>query len=531
MTGSIDDTLKRFRVLETAANRAWWDAAVSGDADDYARVEDLRNRIDALLREPERFDAIASAKESGSGDPLEARVIELLYLEALPRQVEPGLSERINALSTEIERAFSTYRPVVEGERRSANDLEETLKESREEDVLRAAWEGLMSVGPLVDERLGELVRLRNAAAREVGFDDYYALRLALYEQDPDEVAAFFDRLVEATAAPFRGLKEEVDARLAERHGTAADALAPWHYQNPFFQEAPDVFGADLDRVYGGVDPLEVAAAYFDALGLPVDDILERSSLYEGEGKDPHAFAIDIDREGDVRILLNLRPNERWMGITLHELGHAVYDDGVSRELPWMVRRPAHTLTTEAIAMLLGRLPKRVEWMRARGVVDSGSAPGLAGPSARELRARMLIFSRWTQVMVRFERELYRDPDQDLNALWWDLKGRYQGLAPPDRADDAADYAAKIHIVVSPAYYHNYMLGECFASQLQARLRETLNGGDPLVRPEAAAGRWLAEHVFAPGARWHYDELARRVTGEAVGPHAFAEEFLAPVEA
>jgi Zn-dependent M32 family carboxypeptidase len=42
-------------------------------------------------------------------------------------------------------------------------------------------------------------------------------------------------------------------------------------------------------------------------------------------------------------------------------------------------------------------------------------------------------------------------------------------------------------------------------------------------------GRWLVERVFEPGARWHYDELARRATGSPVAPDAFADQFVTAV--
>jgi len=76
-----------------------------------------------------------------------------------------------------------------------------------------------------------------------------------------------------------------------------------------------------------------------------------------------------------------------------------------------------------------------------------------------------LIFSRWAQVMMRFERAMYRDPDQDLNKLWWDLVEEYQFVKrPPGR--NAPDWAAKIHIAQYPCYYHNYMFGGLAASQI-----------------------------------------------------------------
>ncbi|HET9332083.1 MAG TPA: M2 family metallopeptidase [Gemmatimonadota bacterium] len=528
MNERIERFLRELQPLSIEGNRAWWDAAVTGRESDYRRLEESRNRIDRLYRDPGLFEELRAARATAS-EPLAARRAELLYLEALPRQVDPALSERINRLSTGIERDFSTYRPIVGGRRHTFNDLEIALATERDPAALEAAWEGLKSVGPVVAGRLDELVRLRNEAARAAGYPDYYHLKLGLGEQDAARVDGFFDRLDALTDAPFTELKSEIDARLAEIHGIDETELRPWHYQNSFFQEMPAVYGVDLDEVYREQDPLEVARRFFSGIGLEVGPILARSSLYEQEGKDQHAFATDIDREGDVRILLNLRPNERWMGTTLHELGHAVYDEGIARDLPWDLRRPAHTLTTEAIAMLFGRLSREGSWMAEMGILDRARAEELQAAAARQQRGQMLAFSRWAMVMRAFEKELYRDPNQDLNGVWWSLVERLQGLAAPPRPADAADYAAKIHVVSAPVYYHNYMLGECFASQIDERLKAEVLDGRPTYCGEPGVGAWLSERIFRSGALHHYDELARSATGAAVGPEAFAAQFLTPV--
>ena len=522
----IHDLRTALRPLSIEVSRAWWDAAVSGREGDYRRLEEQRNRIDRLYRRPGLFEAIRRAREEPSGDPIDDRAVELLYLEALPRQVDESLGERINRLSTGIERDFSTFRPVVGGERRTFNDLEIALSTERDPAVLEASWEGLKSVGPVVAGRLDELVGLRNEAARAVGHRDYYSMKLGIGEQDPAAIDGVFDRLQALSDPAFAELKAEIDGKLREIHGVDEAGLRPWHYQNGFFQEMPSVYGIDLDAVYRERDLIDIARRFYADIGLPVEGILERSSLYEQEGKDQHAFATDIDREGDVRILLNLRSNERWMGTTLHELGHAVYDEGISRELPWDLRRPAHTLTTEAIAMLFGRLSRDADWLREMGVVDAAESDALREPAIRQTRGQMLVFSRWAMVMRGFEKELYREPGQDLNALWWELVERFQGLSAPERPAGAADYAAKIHVVSAPVYYHNYMFGECFASQIDEQLRSDVLDGRPTYCGETGVGDWLLERIFRPGATHHYDELAERATGSAVGPDAFASQFL-----
>src|SRR5262249_33949151 len=132
--------------------------------------------------------------------------------------------------------------------------------------------------------------------------------------------------------------------------------------------------------------------------------------------------------------------------------------------VPYVLRTEAHILTTEGIAMLFERFSKDADWLQAMKVpVENPAALDRAG--ARMSRAKLLVFSRWCQVMFRFEKALYDNPDQDLDTLWWDLVEKYQGLRRPE-GRRAPDYASKIHIVVAPAYYHNYLMGELFANQV-----------------------------------------------------------------
>ena len=72
-----------------------------------------------------------------------------------------------------------------------------------------------------------------------------------------------------------------------------------------------------------------------------------------------------------MRVLCNVEPSERWMDTMLHEFGHAIYDRECDPALPWLVRGAAHALTTEGIAMLMGRLPRDPAWLREVAGVDA----------------------------------------------------------------------------------------------------------------------------------------------------------------
>ena len=96
--------------------------------------------------------------------------------------------------------------------------------------------------------------------------------------------------------------------------------------------------------------------------------------------------------------------------------------------------------------------------------------------------------------MTNFERQLYADPDADLDTLWWDLVERYQQVRRPDGRHEP-DWASKIHLAAAPVYYQNYLYGELFASQLDATLADRAGG----LVDRRAAGELLVRDVFATG--------------------------------
>jgi peptidyl-dipeptidase A len=519
---------RTIRPLERQAGLAWWNANVSGKDQDFQAKEEAQNRLDAALADRERFARLKTVKEGSIGDATVARQIAILYLIYLEKQVDPMLLRRITAKANAIEKAFNVYRANVNGRMMTDSEVRQVLKESRSSAERKAVWEGSKGVGPLVEADLKDLVKLRNDAARKLGFRDYHAMQLHLNEQSQSQVLELFDELDALTREPFRKLKVEIDAKLADQSGVAAADVRPWHYHDPFFQESPAIFAADFDSVFAKANILTLCRKFYAGIGLPIDDVIARSDLYERPGKSPHAFCTDIDREGDVRVLANIVPNEYWMGTMLHELGHSVYSSrNIPRTVPYALRTEAHILTTEGIAMLFERFSKDADWLLSMGVaVPDPAAFDQAG--AKMQRAKLLVFSRWCQVMFRFEKALYDNPDQDLSTLWWDLVERYQMVRRPE-GRHAPDYASKIHIVSAPAYYHNYLMGQLFADQvLHAIARDVLNGVDPAKANfvgKPAVGDYLKTRVFAPGRSLDWNGLTRHATGEDLSAKAFAAEI------
>jgi peptidyl-dipeptidase A len=519
------------RPLEIATSLAWWNANTSGKDEDFAAKEEAQNKLDKALSDPKKFAELKAIHESKLSNPLTKRQIAVLYLMYLEKQVPPELLRQITAKSNAIEKAFNNFRAKVGDRKLTDSEVRKVLSDSKDSAERKAVWEANKLVGPVVAADLKELAHLRNQVAKHLGFKNYHVMQLYLNEQDQAAILKLFDDLDELTRGPFNATKAEIDQKLAADYGIPIDELQPWHYHDPFFQEPPAVFGTNLDTVFAKYEKEDInrlCAQFYDGIRLPVDDVLKRSDLYERPGKSPHAFCTDIDREGDVRVLANVVPNEKWMSTMLHELGHAVYSSkNIPATMPYVLRSDSHILCTEGVAMMFERFAKSGDWLVAMGVeVPDVKAYNEAG--ARMRRDQLLIFSRWCQVMFRFEKALYEDPDQDLSELWWGLVEKYQGLKRPE-GRTAPDYATKVHIVVSPAYYHNYMLGQLFACQVHRTIaRDVLkanNWPSAYYVNNPAVGRFMQERVFAPGRSLSWNDLTKHATGEPLSAEAFAEEF------
>src|SRR5262245_49313950 len=499
----VAEHAKNIQPLEIEIGRAWWNANVSGKDEDFAKKEQAENKLNDALANPQQFARLNMSHYCTSDAEVLKREVDVLYLQYLDKQVDPALHKRMTSKANTIEKAFNVFRAKVGDKEFTDGEVRRILQKSKDSTERKQIWEASKKVGAVVENDLRDLVRLRNEAATQLGYSDYHVLQLHLSELKQADVLKLFDELDALTREPFARAKAEIDQKLIKDFSLpSTDELRPWHYHDPFFQEPPAVYDADLDGPFADADIQRICREFYMGIALPIDDVLKRSDLYERPGKSPHAFCTDIDRVGDVRVLANIRPTEYWMSTMLHELGHSVYSSkNIPAALPYVLRTDAHIMCTEGVAMMFERFSKDADWLADFGVKVADKAKYSAS-GAKMRRDRLLIFSRWAQVMFRFEKELYRDPSQDLNKLWWDLVEKYQLLKRPE-GRNAPDYASKIHVVSAPAYYHNYLLGQLFACQLHAAIvRDALGKSDPantIYTREPKVGQFMKDKVFSQG--------------------------------
>lgn len=515
--------------MYTHSGESYWTASLTGKAEDWEKYENANKKINKFLSNKDAFAKIKKIKESNEiKEEIPKRELEMMYLSFLGYQVDPAKLDKMTEMSANIEKKFNNFRAEYNGKKLTDNDVLDIMKKSNDNKELEGVWTSQKKIALQVNSDIKELVKLRNETAKELGFKNYHDMSLRLSEQDPEAILKLFNELDELTKDSFAKQKDLIDKIFSERYKIPKESLMPWHYHDMFFQEAPKIYSLDYDKFFKGKNLEEITQKFYAGIGLDMATILAKSDLYQKEGKSQHAYCLPVNRIDDVRVLCNNVDNHRWMSTMLHEFGHALYEKYIDKTLPFLLREPAHTFTTEAIAMMFERITRKSEWINMVVGISKEDKEEIDKFANKIFVLNQLVFSRWSQVMFRFEKSMYENPDQDLNELWWEMVQKYQLLKKPEGRKEP-DWAAKIHIASAPCYYHNYLMGELLASQINNSIcTKALKTTDTLQmsygkNPEV--GKFLISHIFAPGRSLPWWEMIKKGTGEELTAKYYAKEL------
>lgn len=493
-------------------NLAHWILETTGSEDAAILKAELEIEYRLLFNDKSVFDKLVEWNlDPHLSDPLLKRQLNVLIRMFKPNLIEKKLLEAITKEEAHLSFLYSNFRPKIQGKEVSDNEIREILKTENNPDLRKEAWEASKEIGKALSPTILKLVKLRNEAARSLGFDNYFSMQLELQEVDEKWLFTTLDRFNKDSDAAYTQVLHEIHQYAANRFHVPIEEIGPWAWSEPFSQEDP-VNAKSLDQLTDGIDLIQSSQDFYHKMDLDVEAILKRSDHYERPGKNQHAFCISIDRDQDVRTLNNVRATSKWLETVLHELGHAVYEIGFDPTLPWLLKEPPHMITTEAMALLAGRQAYRPKSLT---FLNPNSSIQLHKEAEISMKRRQLIFSRWVLVMTYFERELYANPEQNLNKLWWETIEKFQKIRCAGSRSQA-DWAAKYHIGLAPVYYFSYLLGELFASMLEEKID---------LFPSPKTGAFLKEKLFKPGNSLHWNALIKHATGEELHSQAWVNQF------
>ncbi len=222
---------------------------------------------------------------------------------------------------------------------------------------------------------------------------------------------------------------------------------------------------------------------------------------------------------------MSIEPDMRWFTTAHHELGHIYYYISYSTpQVPILLREGANRAYHEAIGELVGLAASQRPYLKSIGLLSDAAAQ--ADPITWLLesaldRSSVVFLPFAAGVMTHFERDFYAGtiPDDGLNAAWWKLAGKYQGMAPPaDRGELGCDAATKTHINDDPAQYYDYAIATVLKFQLHDHITREILKQDPHdcnYYGNPAVGKFLRD-ILALGATRDWDAVLKEATGQSL---------------
>ncbi|HET7294217.1 MAG TPA: M2 family metallopeptidase [Vicinamibacteria bacterium] len=477
--------------------------------------------------------------------PLTVRQLRRVLLNAAEGPMtNPELVARRIAAETRQASTMNGFTYRLHGKPVTPNEIDAILAKSSDLDERRAAWEASKESGPALKPGLVELRELRNGAARELGYTDYFALQVASYGMTTDEMVKLQADFMREMKPLYLQLHTWVKHELAKKYGQPVPRRIPAHWlTNRWSQNWTGlVDAANLDERFKDRSPewiVKTAERFYVGLGFPLlpASFWTKSDLYPvpADGprkKNAHASCWHMDLESDIRSLMSVEPNARWFETTHHELGHGYYFMSYSRpEVPPLLRIGANPAFHEGMGSLIGMAAGQVPYLQAQGILPGDYKADKVAFLLNDALANSVPFIFWgSGTMTHWEADVYAKglaPDQ-WNARWWQYVRDFQGVEPPgERGESYCDAATKTHINDNPAYYYSYAIARVLVFQLHDAIARKILKQDPRscnYAENKEVGAFL-KAIMEKGGTEDWRKVLREATGEDLSTRAMVEYF------
>jgi peptidyl-dipeptidase A len=554
-----DKVEKELLLLANATSRADWVMATNITFDTEALSQEANQRFTEA--------AVAAAKKAASFDgvkvaPEVARKLKLLKV-ALVTPAPTGAKEsgEVAELKTKLEGMYGKgkyTRKTKDGKEETLDlgQLSNILVKSRDPKELEDVWAGWHSIAKPMKQDFVRFVELQNKGARQLGFKDTGALWRSKYDMAPDAFAKEVDRLWEQVKPLYLSLHAYVRKRLRETYGpnvVPEKGPIPAHLLGNMWAQQwgniePLVAPKNADPGFDltarlkekKVDELEMVRygeRFFTSLGfdpLP-KSFWERSLFVKPKDREVvcHASAWDVDNDNDLRIKMCIEITAEDFTTIHHELGHNFYQRAYNQK-PFLFRDSANDGFHEAIGDTIA-LSITPSYLKKLGLIDKEPDPSKDIGLLLRMALDKIAFLPFGLLVDQYRWKVFSGevtPAQ-FNQAWWDLRLKYQGVAPPGtRTENDFDAAAKYHVAANVPYTR-YFLAHIQQFQFHRALCQAAGQTGPLNRcsiyDSKEAGSKLAA-MLTMGVSKPWPDAMEALTGTRQMDATAILDYFAPLQ-
>ncbi|TXI49143.1 MAG: peptidase M2 family protein [Lysobacter sp.] len=548
-------------------------------------------QLNRWIEESARYKGKPMSKDS------ERAILLMKLASAMPPPKDPKKIEELTKIATKMEGDYGAGKYCVgEGDAKTCRDLGElsdVLATNRDYDAQLEAWQGWHTISQPMRKDYTRFVELVNEGARDMGFANAGEMWRSGYDMSPAEIAAETDRLWGQVKPLYEQLhcyaRGKLQAKYGADKGAVGGGMLPAHLMGNMWQQdwgnlwdvlepykgagSLDITGAwqkryefyrvqaiakagaaansaalvDADRAAQLETAKEMtkrAEEFYVSLGMPKlpESYWTKTQFLQPRDRDVvcHASAWDMNMGGadgkspDVRTKMCIKPNEEEFTTIYHELGHVYYYLAYNDKPP-LFQAGAHDGFHEAIGdtIVLSMTPK---YLQSIGLVgdQQQSNEALINAQMRMALAKVsfmpfgLMIDRWRWGV--FDGSI---KPENYNKAWWELKAKYQGVAPVSaRGEDFFDPGAKYHVPGNTPYTR-YFLSHILQFQFYKSLCDAAGHKGPLYEcsfynnPEAGKRYWA---MLGKGASQPWQKTMKELTGGEKMDGSAVLEYFAPLQ-
>ncbi|XP_065090381.1 angiotensin-converting enzyme-like [Ochlerotatus camptorhynchus] len=419
-------------------------------------------------------------------------------------------------------------------------DIAQIMETSRIEPELRHYWSAWREkTGPPVKNTFMRYLDLANQAAERHGFSDAGEQMRSIYD-DSDffftvndlwtRVQPLYKQLVTFVR---KGLVRQYGEHVVRRDGPIPAHLLGnmwaqnWHnvldIVKPGPSETPDVTGELVRQGYTPLKIFQTAEEFFTSIGLPPmapefwrNSMLQRSNEMFGHCT---ASAWDFCNKVDFRIKQCTQVNLEDFINAHHEMTHVQYYMQYTNQ-PFLYREGPNPAFHEAIANSISLSVGGPTHLQKLGLLNTAVSV-LNGNTMVNIEYLLNIaldklpFMAFSLALEKWRWYVFEKGPVGMNARWWELRLRYQGIIPPmGRGFEHFDAGAKYH-VISDQDYIKYFVATVLQFQVYSELCQASHHVGPLHTCDfyrsREAGRILGD-VMQQGASLTSSQLIKVLT-------------------
>jgi peptidyl-dipeptidase A len=557
----VDDAEARLFDLGNKAQRAAWvqENFITDDTNQIAADagEELNTLTVELAKKAHRFDSLKLPPEL-------ARKLLLVKMSiGFPAPSNPAEQKELASISASLGGDYGKGKWCPEASKGSEakcldiTAIENILANSRDPEELKRAWIGWHAIGAPMRTRYARMVELGNKGSRELGYSDVGVIWRSMYDMPPDDFSKEVDRLWEQLRPLYESLHAYVRGQLGKKYGSTlvppngpipAQLLGnlwaqEWNNVYPLMDSPKPAQSFDLtkilqDRHTDARGMVKYGEGFFTSLGFaPLPKTFwERSLFTKPADRDVicHASAWDVDSQEDLRIKMCIQITEEDFRVIHHELGHNFYQRAYDSQPP-LFQGSANDGFHEAVGDTIA-LSVTPEYLKQIGLIDTVPASSQDIDYLLQQALEKVAFLPFGLLVDKWRWEVFSGQVKpaDYNKAWWELKRKYQGVAPPaERSEADFDPGAKYHVAANVPYMR-YFLARILQFQFQRALCREAGQTGPLHRCSIYGNKVAGERLnkmLAMGASKPWPEALEELTGEKQMDASALADYFAPLKA